>query len=189
MKNILTTNKSNLIILCVFFLIVLSGCGTSTKIESVKDQSYNNAIKRIVVINDFLNRSYGMFTATFTDKFIANTSKCNIKTTFEMPMLPGTQKSDVIKNVKERNGNVDAILTITGKSMETLSYNSGPPSTTATTMIFTLLDPNSEKNIWRAEMNATFEFTSTDEAGNTMAKDIYKKLISDGILPPCAAAE
>lgn len=196
----LIVQKAKNFILGICLLVLLSACGTSTSIESVKDPSYNKStkdasynkkIKKITtveLINLQQSNTFGTYNASFSGKFITQLSKCNIEGTFEPGgmLLNNAQKSQIVKNVKSHQKNVDAILTISDQSIQTVSINQAPGQTTGFTMIFTLIDPATEKNIWKAEMSARLRYTNAREAGETMAKDIYKKLSDDGILPPCA---
>lgn len=168
-------------------LSCITACETTTKIQSFRDNQPSKNIKKITILQSLPSQSDGN-SGAFVDNFQTKLSKCGVQALSGAPISPFMTRAKTIEQTK-RSDHPDAILLVTPENIHAVSINNTGYTPRSAKIIFTLVNPDNDKDIWKAKMDAEFNNANSNEAGNKMANDIFKKLMDDGILPRCTTTE
>jgi len=195
--------------LAVLAFLMCQACSASTSIKSVKAPDYaNNTKKLFVSVHGGLGNliTGDAFDATFSSYI----QSCGI--TFQSShdahrqlkwnnipviMLPPAEQEQTYEKadaVLIHQYAPDTILDVksTGYTTQTLTRYGVPvsaPTLSDTKYDVILTDAASGKKVWRAQVDLALHRSDSKEAGETLAKDILKKMKQDGLLLSCPAVE
>lgn len=164
--------------LSLFFVVAcLSGCAHPSQvgITSTKLNAYNANIKRLLVVTELgevLKHRSDNAEATFESTFTDALGKCGIVTEIHQhdPLALQNEEQLAVKTFSP-----DTVMTLVWKSAKTYA---GIP--TSTVIIGSLLDFNTKRQVWKAEIN----FAPAYYAGETLASSIVNQLKLQAILGP-----
>lgn len=183
-------------------LLLLTGC-TSTEVISNKDPNFHRQIDNLYVASR-VSESLDAYETSALDALARTFGGQSLKVLATADPLPGEDASSedieaasVIPFEKARTNGMTTLLVIEERDQDASSVG-GPPVMGANGMWMgggagvkqvyslnaSLYDVESEKRVWRAEIESKGEEYSTQsKEGRVMAESLMAKFVEDGLLP------
>ena len=171
-----------LVLLGAVFLLLV-GCVQPTKIQSVMAAGYAGEPKRIFVVTDVGNEYGAEFSGAFEERLIAIARQCGAQ--LQVSRMSNLELDTSVHKARMKEFGPDVLLSMRRNGGTRMG--AGGPVVHA---IYDarLFDANTQKPLWRANLNFYRGGTliAIKERGEALAIELTNQMKSDGILKSCA---